>query len=281
MESVVELKINYLNDKFHELLRLKSFSSFGSINMHQYATMLKIDLNSIICSLEIEICSGNNGESLDKFNNQIISQDYAANRDLMKLLESLEKLKSVILNEVEDILDDNKQVSFYGSVYTSLDGGSFTNELNISRAWSPVLVDKSPLLGFEHDIEYSEGSVNDSSFDESSICIAGSPTKTLDQSNNNLTPCLTRMIRVARKTSTKRHCKGVVAVKQEGSERWSFLWLENDDTSDWITRPTDCLANQENEIQECTPSLSSSKTGNYVSKKTKAKSGLHYLLTHN
>ena len=86
-----------------------------------------------------------------------------------------------------------------------------------------MLVDKSPLLGFEHEIEYSDGSVNDSSFDESSICIAGSPTKTLNQSKNNLTPCLTQLIRVTRKTSSKRQRKGVMAVKKEGSGRWSFL----------------------------------------------------------
>lgn len=280
MEGVVELKINYLNDKFHELLRLKSFASFGSGNLQQYGAKLKSDLNSIVSSLELELCAEYVDDSLLKFNGKIINREYASNTELIGLLESLEKLKSVILNEIEAIFDEHKQASFWDSVYTS-QCGSFTNELTISRAWSPFLVDKSPLLGFEQEIEYSDGSNDESSFDESSIRVAGTPLKSNDRCSSKPNTCESRLIDIRRNSKSSRQAMGkaFVAFKQEGANRWSFLAVENIDNSDSKTDSKELIINKENEIT--TPNqYKCNNVHRYKEKKTKIIKSVHYGLTH-
>ena len=185
------------------------------------------------------------------------------------------------MNEIDDVFDENKQISFCDSVYVTHDDGSYANEHTKSRAWSPFLASKSPLLGFEHEIEYSDGSIDESSFDESSIRIAGTPLGQNDKCNSKPNTCANRLIEMRRnsKTSLNDARKAVVAFKQEGANRWSFLGIESDNKSVPKSVPTKFKPDKENN-KISNKSKFHENAQRYTEKKAKIVKSIIYELTH-
>ena len=103
MEEILRFKIDYFDKSFRDLKYYKNTKSLYPIEIFTLAANLKDDLYCATENLGIEMCFGDKHSKFE-FNGNSVKLEHLKNYALLKQIHAFERLRKLIIEEIEIIL---------------------------------------------------------------------------------------------------------------------------------------------------------------------------------